>query len=133
MPDPQPPTPPPPTVAPLRPLYTVPEAAAELRISRAQLDLLIGRGEIASLVIGRRARRITGHALADYLARLAAAPVPVPALTPADPDPDPVPEPTPRPARRQRSPAIDFATYWAPPARAGMGAARPRAAAPPSR
>lgn len=56
-------------VQPFAPLYTVPEAARVLGIARSTLDLLIRRGDVESVLIGQRNRRVTGQALAAYLAR----------------------------------------------------------------
>ena len=47
---------------------TVPQAAAQLAISRAKLYQLLSNGSIESLTIGR-SRRIRVAALDDYIAR----------------------------------------------------------------
>jgi excisionase family DNA binding protein len=52
-------------------LLTTQEASAILRISRSQLYLLLQRGELRSVAIGRR-RLITRAALEEFVARLEA-------------------------------------------------------------
>jgi excisionase family DNA binding protein len=52
-------------------VYRVNEAAAVLTISRAQLYELLARGEIGSIEMGRRGRRISRDQIDAYLARQA--------------------------------------------------------------
>ncbi|MEU7807892.1 excisionase family DNA-binding protein [Micromonospora chalcea] len=51
-------------------LYTVEEAAKELRIGRTQMFALLGSGRVRSVKIGR-SRRIPRAALDAYVAELA--------------------------------------------------------------
>jgi excisionase family DNA binding protein len=51
-------------------LLTVPEAMAVLKVSRWTLYNLIRSGELASILVGVRCRRIPGTALDAYVARL---------------------------------------------------------------
>jgi excisionase family DNA binding protein len=50
-------------------VYTIPEAAAALRISRTKFYELLDTGEIESIHIGR-SRKIPADALSDYIDRL---------------------------------------------------------------
>lgn len=52
-------------------VYTIPEAATALRISRTKLYELLDTGEIESIHIGR-SRKIPAEALSDYVSRLRA-------------------------------------------------------------
>jgi len=54
-------------------VYTIPEAAAALRISRTKLYELLDMGEIESFHIGR-SRKIPADTLRDYIGRLRAQP-----------------------------------------------------------
>ncbi len=54
-------------------LYTIPEAARELRLSRSTLYLLIGRGELATVTVGRL-RRVPATSIDAYVAGLSVAP-----------------------------------------------------------
>ena len=56
-------------------LYTIPEAAAALPISRTKLYELLTTGQIESIHIGR-SRKIPADALTAYLGRLRAIPKP---------------------------------------------------------
>ncbi|GGO77966.1 helix-turn-helix domain-containing protein [Nonomuraea cavernae] len=51
-------------------LMTVPEAMAVLKVSRWTLYNLIRSGDIASILVGTRCRRIPVSALDTYVARL---------------------------------------------------------------
>lgn len=51
-------------------LLTVPEAMAVLKVSRWTLYNLIRSGEITSIVVGTRCRRIPATALDAYVSRL---------------------------------------------------------------
>lgn len=51
-------------------LLTVPQAMAALQVSRWTLYTLIRSGELASVVVGERCRRIPESALNDYVTRL---------------------------------------------------------------
>ncbi|MGN9788835.1 helix-turn-helix transcriptional regulator [Nonomuraea sp. ZG12] len=51
-------------------LLTVPEAMAVLKVSRWTLYNLIRSGEVTSIVVGERCRRIPASALDTYVARL---------------------------------------------------------------
>ena len=51
-------------------LLTVPQAMAVLKISRWTLYNLIRSGELASIVVGVRCRRIPATALNNYVTRL---------------------------------------------------------------
>ena len=51
-------------------LLTVPQAMAALKISRWTLYNLIRSGELASIVVGVRCRRIPATALNNYVTRL---------------------------------------------------------------
>ncbi|MEV4104156.1 helix-turn-helix domain-containing protein [Nonomuraea sp. NPDC049649] len=51
-------------------LLTVPQAMAVLKVSRWTLYNLIRSGELASIVVGVRCRRIPATALNDYVTRL---------------------------------------------------------------
>ncbi|TNY38091.1 helix-turn-helix transcriptional regulator [Thermomonospora catenispora] len=51
-------------------LLTVPEAMARLKVSRWTLYKLMRSGELASVVVGDRCRRIPRQALDAYIARL---------------------------------------------------------------
>jgi len=55
-----------PAPAPPRLLYSVPEAAEQLRISVPGLNLLIASGEIASIKLGRR-RLVPHDAIVDLI------------------------------------------------------------------
>jgi excisionase family DNA binding protein len=52
-------------------LYTVPEAATVLRLSRAFVYTLVSSGELESVKLGR-ARRIPAQGLSTFLERLRA-------------------------------------------------------------
>lgn len=52
-------------------LYTIPEAASALRISRTKIYELLDAGEIESVHIGR-SRKIPAEALRSYIDRLRA-------------------------------------------------------------
>jgi excisionase family DNA binding protein len=54
-------------------VYTIPEAAAALRISRTKLYELLDTGEIESFHIGR-SRKIPADTIRDYIGRLRAQP-----------------------------------------------------------
>lgn len=96
-------------VAPLPALMTVPEAARVLGIARSTLDVLIRRGEVESVLIGQRNRRVTGAALAAYLARA------VDTAVHAAAAPTPLHQPrSRRPQRRQAGPTrAELDAYWA--------------------
>jgi excisionase family DNA binding protein len=51
-------------------LLTVPQTMERLKVSRWTLYNLIRSGELASVVVGQRCRRIPAHALTAYLNRL---------------------------------------------------------------
>ncbi|MFC5828730.1 helix-turn-helix domain-containing protein [Nonomuraea insulae] len=51
-------------------LLTVPQAMAVLKISRWTLYNLIRSGELASIIVGVRCRRIPATAINDYVTRL---------------------------------------------------------------
>ncbi|MDA0634087.1 helix-turn-helix domain-containing protein [Nonomuraea sp. MCN248] len=51
-------------------LLTVPEAMAALKVSRWTLYNLIRSGEITSILVGARCRRIPSSALDAYITRL---------------------------------------------------------------
>ncbi|GII94705.1 helix-turn-helix domain-containing protein [Sinosporangium siamense] len=51
-------------------LLTVPQAMAALQVSRWTLYQLIRSGELDSIVVGMRCRRIPESALSDYVTRL---------------------------------------------------------------
>ena len=51
-------------------MLTVPEVMAKLKVSRWTLYALIRSGELASVVVGERCRRIPESALSDYVTRL---------------------------------------------------------------
>lgn len=51
-------------------LLTVPEAMALLKVSRWTLYNLIRSGELTSIVVGERCRRIPASALDAYVTRL---------------------------------------------------------------
>ncbi|MEO3797035.1 helix-turn-helix domain-containing protein [Nonomuraea sp. B10E15] len=51
-------------------LLTVPQAMAALKVSRWTLYNLIRSGELNSIVVGVRCRRIPAEALNDYVTRL---------------------------------------------------------------
>ncbi|MEU0521256.1 helix-turn-helix domain-containing protein [Streptosporangium sp. NPDC006007] len=51
-------------------LLTVPQAMATLQVSRWTLYTLIRSGELTSVVVGVRCRRIPESALNDYVTRL---------------------------------------------------------------
>ncbi|RVX46260.1 excisionase family DNA binding protein [Nonomuraea polychroma] len=51
-------------------LLTVPEAMAALKISRWTLYNLIRSGELGSVIVGERCRRIPASALDAYVTRL---------------------------------------------------------------
>ncbi|MGP3914272.1 helix-turn-helix domain-containing protein [Nonomuraea sp. 10N515B] len=51
-------------------LLTVPEAMAVLKVSRWTLYNLIRSGELSSVIVGVRCRRIPQTALSDYVTRL---------------------------------------------------------------
>ena len=51
-------------------LLTVPQAMAVLKVSRWTLYNLIRSGELASITVGIRCRRIPAAALNDYVTRL---------------------------------------------------------------
>ncbi|MEO3811452.1 helix-turn-helix domain-containing protein [Sphaerisporangium sp. B11E5] len=51
-------------------LLTVPQVMAALQVSRWTLYQLMNSGELDSIVVGVRCRRIPESALDDYLARL---------------------------------------------------------------
>jgi excisionase family DNA binding protein len=51
-------------------LLTIDEAAARLRIKRSLFYELIRRGEIRSVVVGSRARRVSPRAVEEYARRL---------------------------------------------------------------
>lgn len=51
-------------------MLTVPEVMAKLKVSRWTLYTLIRSGELASIVVGVRCRRIPESALNDYVTRL---------------------------------------------------------------
>ncbi|MFE3455252.1 helix-turn-helix domain-containing protein [Nonomuraea sp. NPDC059194] len=51
-------------------LLTVPEAMATLKISRWTLYNLIRSGEVTSILVGARCRRIPAEALDAYVTRL---------------------------------------------------------------
>lgn len=57
-------------------LYTVESAARLLSISRATCYRLIRAGELESVTVGERARRISAAALIDFVARLEASAAP---------------------------------------------------------
>lgn len=54
-------------------ILTLPECAKEMRISTRKLAQLTKAGEIRSVIIGKRSRRILRGDLNAYLARLQAA------------------------------------------------------------
>ncbi|MEY2590541.1 MAG: Helix-turn-helix domain [Acidimicrobiaceae bacterium] len=54
-------------------LATPEEAAAALRMSRATVYVLMRTGELRSVVVGARSRRIPVAALTEFVERLAAA------------------------------------------------------------
>ncbi|MEO3892470.1 helix-turn-helix domain-containing protein [Nonomuraea sp. B5E05] len=51
-------------------LLTVPQAMAALKVSRWTVYNLIRSGELSSIVVGVRCRRIPADALNDYVTRL---------------------------------------------------------------
>ncbi|MFI7419081.1 helix-turn-helix transcriptional regulator [Nonomuraea sp. NPDC049684] len=51
-------------------LLTVPQAMATLQVSRWTLYNLIRSGELSSILVGVRCRRIPATALNDYITRL---------------------------------------------------------------
>ncbi|MFF4419100.1 helix-turn-helix transcriptional regulator [Streptosporangium sp. NPDC001559] len=51
-------------------MLTVPEVMAKLKVSRWTLYSLLRSGELASVVVGVRCRRIPESALSDYVTRL---------------------------------------------------------------
>ncbi|MEV4105955.1 helix-turn-helix domain-containing protein [Nonomuraea sp. NPDC049649] len=51
-------------------LLTVPQAMAALKVSRWTLYNLIRSGELCSILVGTRCRRIPATALNDYVTRL---------------------------------------------------------------
>ncbi|GIH91260.1 helix-turn-helix transcriptional regulator [Planobispora siamensis] len=51
-------------------LLTVPQAMAALQVSRWTVYQLIRSGELASVLVGERCRRIPESALNDYVTRL---------------------------------------------------------------
>lgn len=51
-------------------MLTVPEVMAKLKVSRWTLYTLLRSGELASVVVGVRCRRIPESALSDYVNRL---------------------------------------------------------------
>ncbi|MGW2214375.1 helix-turn-helix domain-containing protein [Nonomuraea sp. NPDC001684] len=51
-------------------LLTVPQAMAALQVSRWTLYNLIRSGELGSILVGVRCRRIPATALDDYITRL---------------------------------------------------------------
>ncbi|MEU1882919.1 helix-turn-helix domain-containing protein [Streptosporangium sp. NPDC020072] len=51
-------------------MLTVPEVMAKLKVSRWTLYSLLRSGELASVVVGVRCRRIPESALNDYVTRL---------------------------------------------------------------
>ncbi len=51
-------------------MLTVPEVMAKLKVSRWTLYTLLRSGELASVVVGVRCRRIPESALSDYVTRL---------------------------------------------------------------
>jgi excisionase family DNA binding protein len=55
--------------SPRESLETVPESLERLRISRGFLYKLIANGEIRSIVIGKRGRRIISSSVDEYIAR----------------------------------------------------------------
>jgi excisionase family DNA binding protein len=56
-------------------VYTVAEAARQLKIGRTAMYELIMSGEVRSVTIGRRSRRVPALCIADYLDRLLEQPV----------------------------------------------------------
>lgn len=54
-------------------LYTIPEAARALRLSRSTLYILIARGELDTVTVGRL-RRVPAAAIDAYVAGLSGAP-----------------------------------------------------------
>jgi excisionase family DNA binding protein len=51
-------------------MLTVPDAMAKLRVSRWTLYKLIRSGELSSVLVSERCRRIPESALKDYVTRL---------------------------------------------------------------